>query len=216
MKKRIILLIIPIIIVAIFGSHLEAEIVPSQKKLAIGVGSGYPLFFEDQYKNDIMFSLNLYYSLNKSLRLELKSLFIGSDVGEALEPTDLAPGRLNMTALQLSLQYRIKLNNRVFPYLGAGAGYYFSDFVITGEDEWQTNGFNIIDEIDNNTGFHIGLGLDYYFSSKMMVNLDARYCLVSIGGTYSITELVSGISQTGNIDSTINPLMISVGFTLIL
>jgi outer membrane protein W len=178
--------------------------------LGIGLNTGYGLFTENQYKGEIMAGLSLFYSIGKQFRLELRGVSVSSNVDATAD--GFSKGRLMAIPLQLSLQYRIRMNKRIIPYIGGGIGYYPASFSLDTEAEWNRLGFEVKDELDGSAGFHAGAGTDFLLTDKLMLNIDARYTFVSLSGTYSITEIFSGVSNSGDINTKFNVLMLSIGF----
>jgi outer membrane protein W len=179
------------------------------KTMGLGLEAGYVMPREDNYGKTPAFGLSFFYSLNKQLRVELKGYFSPIDVEN--DPEGLSAGTLNVIPLQLSLQYRLRISRRFIPYVGAGVGYYLSNLSVENSDEWQRLGFNINQEVDSSLGYHFGAGIDYFINSNMAINVDARYCIASFDGSYTITEEVSGISHGGNIEGEHNHLFFGAG-----
>jgi outer membrane protein W len=179
------------------------------KSVGIGVDAGYVMVKEDQFGGGMGAGLNLFYSLSQSIRFELKGGFISSQVEN--DPQGLSEGKLTMIPIQLSLQFRFKIGNRFFPYLGGGVGYYLNNFTLEGENIWQDLGFEVSNEVDNSFGFHFGLGMDYFFNPRIAFTLDVRYCIVPLSGSYSITDTVSSITNSGDIDGSLDHINFSAG-----
>lgn len=179
------------------------------KKKGIGLEAGFGMFQEAQFKEGTAISLNLFYTFTPKFRMELRGGYMS--VKSDNEPTGLSQGTLKVIPLQLSLQYRLKMGAKLFPYLTIGAGYYINSFDLEKGGEWQALGYEINDDVDSGAGFHAGLGLDYFFSPSVAFALDARYVFANLKGTHSISEVVTGITNTGEIDVPMNHFTVGVG-----
>jgi len=179
------------------------------KTMGLGLEAGYVMPAEDNFGKSPAFGLSFFYSLSKQFRVELKGSFFPTGVEN--DPEGLSAGTLNVIPLQLSLQYRLKLSLRFIPYLGAGVGYYLNNFSLENSDQWQNLGFNINEEVDSAFGYHFGAGIDYFIKSNMAINIDVRYSIASFNGSYTISEVVSGISHSGNIEGDINHISFGAG-----
>jgi outer membrane protein W len=196
------------VLAMVFASPVMAAGEPG-KNFGMGVSAGFAMFSDDHVKEGIPVGLNLFYYVSENVRLELRGAFISSDVEN--NPEGLNQGKLTMIPLQLSLHYAFKLGDRFCPYLSGGLGYYLNDFSLEGESQWQELGFDIDDQVDSVIGFHFGLGLDYFFKPNLAANVDIKYCIVSLAGTYSITDTITGISNSGDIDGDLSPFIVEAG-----
>jgi len=193
----------------IFCAGLFANSEASGKSMGLGLDAGYVLLSEDNLGNSPAVGLNFFYFLSKQFKVELKAAFIPIKVDN--DPEGLSEGNLNMIPTQLSLQYCFKLGQRFIPYIGAGVGYYLNMFSLKNEDEWLDLGFNINEEVDGVFGFHFGAGMDYFIKPNMAFNIDVRYCIANFTGSYTISEEVSGISHSGEIEGKLNHILFGVG-----
>jgi len=179
------------------------------KSMGLGLEAGYIMPSEDNFGKSPAFGLSFFYSLGKQFRVELKGSFFPTEVEN--NPEGLSAGTLNVIPLQLSLQYRLRLSRRFIPYVGAGVGYYLNNFSLENSDQWQNLGFNIDEEVDSAFGYHFGAGIDFFIKSNMAINIDVRYSIASFNGSYTITEVVSGISHSGNIEGDTNHISFGAG-----
>ena len=186
-----------------------SEISDNGKTMGLGLEAGYIMPSDDNFGNAPAFGLSFFYSLSKQFRIELKGYFSPIEAGN--DPEGLSAGTLNVIPLQLSLQYRLNSSRRFIPYVGAGVGYYLNNFSVENSDQWQNLGFNINEEVDSVFGYHFGAGIDYFIKPNMAVNIDVRYSIASFDGSYTITEAVSGISHSGNIEGDLNHLSFGAG-----
>jgi outer membrane autotransporter protein len=213
MKKKSILMAanLVLILAIVFCGSLFAgsETSVTGKTMGLGLEAGYIIPSEDNFGKTPVFGLSFFYSLSKQFRVELKGYFSPIDVEN--NPEGLSAGTLNVIPLQLSLQYRLNISPRFIPYAGAGVGYYLNNFSLENNDEWQRLGFNISEEANSVFGYHFGAGIDFFIKSNMAVNIDIRYCIASFDGSYTITEEVSGISQSGTIEGDLNHIFFGIG-----
>lgn len=180
------------------------------KTMGLGLEAGYVMPKEDNFGNSPAFGVSFFYSLSKQFRVELKGCFFPTKVEN--NPEALSAGTLNVIPLQLSLQYRLWLSGSFIPYLGAGVGYYLNIFSLENNSQWQNLGFNISEEVDSAFGYHFGAGIDYFIKPKMAIYIDVRYSIASFNGSYTITEEVSGISHSGDIEGDLNHISFGAGF----
>ncbi|MFC2141028.1 OmpW family protein [Acidobacteriota bacterium] len=191
------------------GLFAAPETSSQGKTMGLGLEAGYVMPSEDNLGNAPAFGLSFFYSFSKQFRVELKGCFFPTEAGN--DPEGLSAGTLNVIPLQLSLQYRLGTSGRFIPYVGAGVGYYLNNFSVEKSDQWQNLGFDISEEVDSVFGYHFGAGIDYFIKPNMAVNIDVRYSIASYDASYSITEEVSGISHSGNIEGDINYLSLGAG-----
>lgn len=210
-KKRTWFIMVNLAIVSLMfnGFSINLAAAPQGKGGGMGLDVGYAMFTEEQFKGGVAAGLSLFYSFSDSFRVELRGGFISNQVENA--PGGLSKGKLTMIPIQLSLYYRFKAGNKFRPYVGGGVGYYLNNFSLEGESEWQELGFDIADELDNSFGYHLGIGMDYFFNSRTAFSLDVRYCIVSLSGIYSITEQVSSITNTGDIEGALDHINFAAG-----
>jgi len=179
------------------------------KTRGLGLEAGYVMPKQDNLGKSPAFGLSFWYSLSKQFRVELKGCFFQAGVEN--DPEGLSAGTLNVIPLQLSLQYRLWLSRSFIPYVGAGVGYYLNIFSLENSSQWQNLGFNINEKVDSAFGYHFGAGIDYFIKPNMAINIDVRYSIAPINGSYSITEEVSGISHSGNIEGDLNHISLGAG-----
>ncbi len=80
------------------------------------------------------------------------------------------------------------------------------------DNAWNALGFDIEEEVENSSGFYIGAGLDFFFTKNLALNGDIRYSIVETKGSWKVTDQISNIDTTGNLESlNLNTLMIGVG-----
>jgi outer membrane protein W len=213
MKKKFMLMLSNLVwltVIVFCGGLLAGSETPGNGKTrGLGLEAGYVMPSEDNFGNSPAFGLSFFYSLSKQFRVELKGCFFPTKVEDS--PEGLGAGTLNVIPLQLSLQYRLWLSRSFIPYVGVGVGYYLNTFSLENNNQWQNLGFNINEEVDSAFGYHFGAGIDYFIKSNMAVNIDVRYSIASFDGSYTITEEVSGISHSGNIEGDLNHISFGAG-----
>jgi outer membrane protein W len=210
-KKRTWFMMVGLAMISLmFSGFATTFAAASQSKgSGIGVDVGYAMFTEEQFKGGVTAGLSFFYLLSDSFRVELRGGFISNQVENADE--GLSKGKLTMIPIQLSLHYRFKVSEKLRPYVGGGIGYYLNNFSLEGESRWQELGFDITDEVDHSFGYHLGIGMDYFFKPRMAFTLDVRYCIVSLSGSYSITDQVTSITNSGDIDGSLDHINFAAG-----
>jgi len=212
MRKRMRCYLVGIIIIAVsivLPEMVYSNPADSSKKIGFGLEAGYATFSDDNFNAAPNVALNIFYNLSRQIRLELKGGFLSVDVEEDAE--GFSKGTLKVIPLELNLQYYLKLNTRWSFYVSGGVGYYLNNFTVENDNIWQNLGFEIAEEVENVIGFQFGGGLDYLFSNRMAFNINVRYCAANLTGTYSITELDSGISHSDDIEKTLGFLSFGAG-----
>ena len=113
-------------------------------------------------KTGFAFGGGLIYGFCKNFAAELDVTHVSTlDV----ERSGLKVGDVSMTDVSLGLQYRFTPDNRLVPYIGAGA-----DF-ITGEFTNESgNKFGL----DWTAGGHVNAGIDYFVTKGIALNADVR------------------------------------------
>jgi outer membrane autotransporter protein len=213
MKKRSVVMASNLVwlMMIVFCGSVFADTTASGKSKTMGLGleAGYVIPSEDNFSKSKALGVSFFYSFSNQFRVELKGTVFPNKIGN--DPEGISAGTLNVIPLQLSLQYRLRINPRFIPYVGAGVGYYLNQFSLEGKDQWRTLGYIITEEYDSVFGYHFGAGIDYVIKPNMAVNIDVRYSIASFKGSYSITEVVSGISQGGNIERDLNHIIFGAG-----
>lgn len=176
------------------------------KKITIGPRSGfifrarYEMPLEDKYSRGLQYGGNLCLGLTKNISIELGGLSFQSDVEGDAEA--LSKGKLSMIPIQLSLQARFPVSSRFVPYLLGGGDYYLNRFDLDKEiiDAWSALGFDIEEKIENSIGYHIGAGLDLFFTKNIALNFDCRYCLAGTKGSWILRDQINGTETSGSLE----------------
>ena len=122
-----------------------------------------------------------------------------------LDATDTKIGDVQHLPPTVSVQWHPELGSRFMPYVGAGLNVtLFFDETID-----QTTGFSNLDVDTASFGPSINVGLDYYLSDNMLINLDVRY--IGIETDASVTDIASGTEvDLGTIE--IDPWVYGINF----
>ena len=126
----------------------------------------------------------------------------------------MSRGKLTQFPLFLSLKGRYPVNERLAPYAVIGVGYFLNSFVLCDcvQSDWNAVGFDVLEEVENSSGFQVGVGLDYFVMPNLSVNIDVRYFLSKTKGSWSFTDQVTGTAVSGSLeDLSLNTLVLGVG-----
>jgi outer membrane protein W len=200
------------IFVVIAGIGLLAAALPSAAqtspdfhKFSIGAGGGY--MSTSKYGGGLVFGGSFLAGITKNIGVELRGSYFQGDV--AGEASGLSKGKFTTIPIQLSLQYRYPVGDKLVPYLGGGAGYYLNDFALDASvvSKWSDVGFKISETMDPGIGFHFGGGLDFLVAPKIILNIDVRYALAKTTGTWKLVDENGAVDASGTLDNLeINPL----------
>ncbi|MDW7761303.1 MAG: OmpW family outer membrane protein [Acidobacteriota bacterium] len=182
-----------------------AQTSPDFHKFSIGGGGGY--MSTSKYGSGVVFGGSLAAGLTKNIGIELRGSYFQGDV--AGEASGLSKGKFTTIPIQLSLQFRYPVGDKLVPYFGGGAGYYMNDFALDASvvSKWSDVGFTISETMDPCIGFHFGGGLDFLFAPKIIVNLDVRYALAKTAGAWKLVDENGAAEASGTLDNLeINPL----------
>jgi outer membrane protein W len=176
--------------------------------------AGYSHSFEEKYSGSLAASLGKTLPLIDKLNLEIegavkmpKSEFLRDDTTNSI-----GTGRLTLVSINLNLNYYLISSNSFGLYIKTGAGYSFNGFSPT--SVYEDLGFTIDEELDNSIQFNFGAGADLPLSNNIILNLDIRYTLNSISGTWMIKDENSGAEEQGNTEATLNLLTIELGIKI--
>jgi len=184
----------------------------SGRKLQAGIRAGYGMMTDSLYSGGLAFGAVLGYALSPKLGVEVSGIRYQSEVTG--DPDGLSDGKLAVMAVQLSLRGSYPLNDKMTPYAVIGANYQLNSFTLDDSPaaEWETLGFSVEESVDNGIGFHAGLGLDYALQSRLIVNLDARFIMISGKGAWELTDEVSGTQTAEDLDGlSLNSVVVTVG-----
>lgn len=199
MKKTLIILASLMVLASGTVTTSSAEDIAGRSGLGIGLGYISPK--DDTIDSGMLPSINYTYGVTSNFSLELSLGRAVLDV-EDEDISGLNLGEITTVPLQLTAQYRIP-SGSASPYLGAGVGYYFNDFDTSDEavDFLRTDlgdpSLTAKIEADDSFGYHVNLGVDYFFNRNLAINLDARYFWTEVDGTLKGT--VFGIPFEGDL-----------------
>jgi len=182
-----------------------AQTSPDFHKFSIGAGGGY--MSTSKYGSGLVFGGSLVAGITKNFGIELRGSYFQGDV--AGEASGLSKGKFTTIPIQLSLQFRYPVGDKLVPYLGGGAGYYLNDFALDASvvSKWSNVGFTISETMDPGIGFHFGGGLDFLVVPKIIVNIDVRYALAKAKVTWKLADENGVAEASGTLDNLeINPL----------
>ena len=151
----------------------------NQGKLGVGVRAGYVDYYNDdqtvsggelELESDVtlMYEANLTYFVQEYFSLEL-----GVGYTETDEYLNFSPGmsgkagEMEQIPILLTARVHFSTNHEVTPYLGAGIGYYLSDF--------DSNSSSPDVDVDDSFGFHVNGGLEVFITDYVAINVDIKY-----------------------------------------
>ncbi len=210
------------------GQPVESESVRDQvtvrgpfpaggRRFGLGLNGGYALPSESTYDGNAAFGLSFAYYLDSHLALEIGAYRTTSLVEGSAE--GLNAGKFTTLPLSVSLLGRYPLSDRVVPYGTAGAVFHFNSFKVCSkcQELWDTLGFDIRERVDNALGFQVGAGVDYMLNRTIGLNVDVRYQFMQTGGTWAMTDQLSGLDSSGDLkDLDLNTLVFRVGAKIFL
>ena len=169
-------------------------------KSGVGLLAGYDMPALSNFSGGVKYGGNLSLGLTENITLELKGLTFQSAVEG--DPTALSKGKLSVMPIQVSIHARFPIANRLLPYLLGGGGYYVSKFNLDQEiiDAWDALGFSIEEKVENAIGFHLGAGIDLFITKNIALNIDARYCIAKIKGSWTLTDQIIGAETSGDLE----------------
>jgi len=167
----------------------------------------------------IYFSLNGGYALSTN-KLNGGGIGFGGTVGLELTPSfslelavrnwsvpvtgsnqGLSEGKYSALPIELSGRLRLPVGTRFTLSGEVGAGFALQSFRLdeTLAADWASVGFLIEESVENSLAVHIGLGLEFALSPTIALDFGARYHYLRSQGTWTITDIAGGESQTGQI-----------------
>ncbi|MCX6565698.1 MAG: outer membrane beta-barrel protein [Candidatus Aminicenantes bacterium] len=152
---------------------------------------------------------------NSRFALELGLRFWPVPVSGSIDGLSL--GTLHVLPLELTFRGRWALGSNLLFYGEAGAGYAFHSFALDEglQADWDALGFSINESVKKGPAAHLGVGLEYALSPKMAVDFGIRYHLLRTKGEWSITDDLSGLTQTGTLEKlNFDALTLSLGLKI--
>ena len=193
----------------------QGTVVPlgfENKILGLGVSAGTSMPSETLYGSGFAYGAGVSYLVTPNLGVELSLLKYQSDIEGS--DSGLSRGRLSMIPLMFSIQGRYPLKGRFVPYAAVGATLSFNSFELcqTCKDNWEALGISINETVENSFGWHVGVGLDYQVTHNLALNVDVRTHFLKSQGNWSMDDLLSNVSVSGDLDDlNINTWIFRIG-----
>lgn len=199
------------------NAQLEQEAVTETKiregpRIGIGLEFGYSSLSDKNYKGGLKYGGNINLIITKNIAIELSGLNSQSEVQE--NPGGLSKGKISITSIGLSIQGRFPLGKHFVPYIIGGGSYWTNKFTIDANtiSPWENLGFKIREEIENSTGIHFGVGMDFFITRKIAINGDVRYFKINTKGNWKISEQVTNLEVSNRLeDLDFSSVMIGLG-----
>ncbi len=184
-------------------------------RAGIGLSAGYVEPADKNHGSGVLYGVDFSFEIIKYIALELSGFRYQGEVTGAGD--SLSSGKLTIMPLQLSLQVRWPVFSRLTLYLSGGGGYYVNKFALDPKvvNDWNAVNFAVEEKIENAYGYHAGAGVDFFISRKIAVNFDFKYCMIKTSGSWSLTDRISGVETSGDIDDIdLNAVMLAAGIKI--
>jgi len=166
----------------------------SKAGIRVGLFGGYASHLESYQGNGIAFGLNFGLDLTSNFALELRSARFQSGVKGS--KTGLSKGTLTMMPVEICLQGRLPVGDKLVPYVALGGGYGLNTFDLDPGllSDWGNKGMTIEESIKNGLTILFGLGVDFAVmpgpksNQGLFLNLEARYLMNKVSGAWSLTD----------------------------
>ncbi len=185
------------------------------KMWSVGLHAGYGMPADSLFGSGFAYGAGVSYLITSYLGLEVGVFQYQSDIEDS--DSGLSRGQLSMIPLMFSLQGRYPLNDRLVPYAVMGATLSFNSFKLcqTCQDSWGALDISIKESVENSFGWHVGAGLDYQIARNFALNVDVRTHFLKSQGSWSMDDLLSGVSVSGDMDNlNLNTWVIRLGAKL--
>ncbi len=149
-----------------------------------------------------MYGANLTYFVHRYFSFELSGDYYKTDVDFSAPGASGEAGELTQIPILLSARRHLSTNPKVSPYVTVGIGYYINDFDANSTNAELYYGAGADVDVEDSFGFHIGLGVEYFFSETFAVNLDFKYVW---------TEIEADLNVGGSEDFDVNPVFLGLG-----
>ncbi|MFW6128840.1 MAG: OmpW family outer membrane protein [Candidatus Aminicenantaceae bacterium] len=183
----------------------------SLPKMCFGIKGGYAMLSEAKYSGGITYGASFTFSIMEYVAVEVSGMMFQSDVEG--DVSGLSQGSLSSIPIQLSIQGRFPVGE-IVPYVSGGAGYFLNSFTLNEElvNNWDSLGFDIEESVDPSFGFHFGAGVDVFFSPNIGLNLDFKYCIASMEGSWKLTDQATSTEVSGTLsDLNLNSMIFTAG-----
>jgi hypothetical protein len=174
MMKKLSLLVVILVVFQLFQVGFAQK--PADTKFSLTLGAGARNFSESRFKDvydktPIIYSVDIAWKFWKSMEVFLHSDILSVDGKLTYTQEDTT---FKTTPLELGFRYLVTTkkseNARIFPYLGAGAGYYMV------KEE------NVISNLDENRlGFFVEGGLRFYVTGSIFVDAKLKNIFLKSG-----------------------------------
>jgi len=192
----------------------EIENQDDMKMHAFGAKVGYTTFQDDSYElygvkvdteldNSILLGLNYTYFPIDYFSLEFGVDYVSSTVTLTGGGYAGKAGDVKQVPMTLAARFHFAASESVFPFLLFGFGYYMNDIDQNDEIIEALYGAGANVSVDNDFGYFIGAGSEFFFDKRTSIGLDVRY---------TWQEIKASVNMPGFTDSNfdINPLTFSV------
>ena len=194
MKKTMVMLGLLLMVGAFFIPAAEEPCQP--RSFAITLGAGGRNFSNNLYK-DVYGGTPVIYSFDFAVRvIRPLEIFLHSDYLSVNGKTTYTKEgtTLKITPLELGFRYILSQNKsckqKIFPYLGAGAGYYLI------KEEFAA-GVPIEPVDEKRLGFFAEGGVRFYFSKSLFIDAKLKYISVSVN--LEDTTKLGGLAYIGGL-----------------
>lgn len=196
---------------AVFGTELKHD---KMLRNEYFFRAGYNLPIEEQYSGGLTLSGGVTLPLTERIKIEAEGLltFPQSDFIQGGMTDSIGTGNLTFISLNLNLDYYFVSSSSFGLYLKAGAGYSFNSF--SPSDEFSDLGFEIDENLDNSIQFSAGIGADFPLSENNMLNLDIRFLMNSLTGTWSVRDEISETVIHGDTNEDLYCFIIQIGIKI--
>lgn len=163
------------------------------KKFSLAAGAGSRTFSEDQYDNvydgtPITINIDLAYKFWKTVEAFVHTDMLSTDGNLTLTGEDTT---LKITPLEFGLRYLLEMKNqknqKIYPYIGAGAGMYMIK---------EENFIGTFDE--SKFGFFAEGGIRFYVAGSFFVDAKLKYISISVDTTTNVSN-IGGLAYMGAI-----------------
>lgn len=179
----------------------------------IGIFASYAMPSEGDYGSGLAFGVNFHLGITKNITVELGGLKYQSNINR--NPTGLSEGKLSVLPIQLSIQARFPVSNKIIPYIRGGVGYSMNNFTINNEvtTQWNNLGYDIKETVENSIEFHFGAGIDLLVHKNIALNGDVRYLISNTKGTWTFVNQIINTENSGTLNE-LNLNTFTIGFGL--
>lgn len=146
---------------------------------------GYAVPNTDEYDNAVAWRVAAGYSPVPQIEIDLElggfSSVVSQPEADGLSSHTIASGELGVRPVCLTLQYRRPLPEALstLVVLG-GVGYYFIDYEMDAAPRAALEEDGLpAQHVENDWGFHVGLGLEYAMTERVSLAAETRYLFLS-------------------------------------